>query len=484
MHTPRIHLAALAALLLAPPAASAQARASVAALDTAIARMGGAERLAAVQRVRLEMVTQWQRTTFGEGPYGDAPSYELNTDLRDYTRAAWRNTRRSYGGGAWREIVDVVLDSVAIRHLPAGFPSPSAPGGWAPLNVAYVDERRELFAFAPERLLLALRGAPDLRALRDTVAAGVRYARVAGTVDRFRATLLVRRGDGFPASVHFAEGAPNDFGLVPWGRMEVAIHYSAWRPQEGLVYPFQWDVARVGRPYKRMSILAARFNPEASPDSFAVSDSLRAAYLATARRPMHDLPLASAKRVGTRFASFATFGAPAGAVKVGGQWLLLEAGQAPLSAERATQWLAGADPGSRMGGAILTLAAPGNGGVAHLARERIPVYLAPGALPFVAAMLRGHGVASAPPAPVRSARWLTLAGDSVWMEPIDLPDAPGAMLVYLPSLEWVYSGTMSNPIHRGLVLARVCGRGWAVTRAGTPSPAFDAPTRGSLCSAP
>jgi hypothetical protein len=484
MHTPRICFAALAALLLAPAAASAQARASVPVLDTAIARMGGAARLASVQRVRLEMLTQWQRTTFAEGPYGDAPSYELNTELRDYTRGAWRNTRRSHAGGAWREVVDVVLDSVAIRHLPAGFPSPSAPGGWGPLNVAYVDERRELFALAPERLLLGLRAAPDLRALPDTVAGGVRYARVAGTVDGFRATVLVRRGDGFPASVHFAADAPNDFGLVPWGRMEVAVHYSGWRPQEGLVYPFQWAVARVGRPYKRMSILAARFNPEAAPDSFAVSDSLRAAYLATARRPMHDVPLASAKRVGTRFVSFATFGAPAGAVKVGGRWLLLEAGQAPLSAERAAQWLAGADPGSRAGGAIVTLPAPGNGGVAHVARERLPVYAAPGALPYIAAMLRGHGLTSAPPAPIRSARWLTLAGDSVWMEPIDLPDAPGAMLVYVPALEWVYSGTMANPLHRGLVLARVCGRGWAVTRAGAPTPAFDAPTRANLCAAP
>lgn len=476
MISKRTHLAALAAILLAP----LPARAQVSALDTAIARMGGAERLAAVQRVRLEMLTQWQRTSFADGPYGDAPSYELNTELRDYRMAAWRNTRRSPAGGAWREIVDVVLDSVAIRNLPAGLMSPGAPGGWGPLNVAYVDERHELFAFAPERLLLALRAAPDLRALPDTQADGVRYARVAGTVDRFAATLLIRRGDGFPASAHFATDEPNDFGLVPWGRMEVAIHYSGWRPQEGLVYPFQWDVMRVGRPYKRMSILAARFNPEASPDSFAVSDSLRAAFLATARRPMHDVALDSAKRVGARFATFAAFGAPSGAVKVGGEWLLLEAGQAPLSAERAVAWLARTDPASRVGGALLTRPVPGNGGVARLARERIPVYAAPGALPFIAAMLRGNGVSAAPPTPVGSARWRTLAGDSVWMEPIDLPDAPGALLVYVPALEWVYSGMMSNPIHRERVLARVCGRGWKVTRAGAPSPAFEAPGR-DLC---
>ena len=42
---------------------------------------------------------------------------------------------------------------------------PLRAGAWTTLNVAYVDERRELFAFAPERALLGARSARDLRML-------------------------------------------------------------------------------------------------------------------------------------------------------------------------------------------------------------------------------------------------------------------------------------------------------------------------------
>ena len=69
-------------------------------LDTAIARMGGAELLRGVARVRFDLMTQWQRTAFDDRPAADQPSYEWHSDLRDYALAAWRNTRRYNGGGA------------------------------------------------------------------------------------------------------------------------------------------------------------------------------------------------------------------------------------------------------------------------------------------------------------------------------------------------------------------------------------------------
>src|SRR3954463_16115493 len=141
-------------------------------LDTAIARAGGRAALAGIQRVRLEMLTMWQRTTFEERPYADAPSYELHSDLRDYTTRSWRNTRRFNSGPQWREITDIVNDTVGARRfttsLPAlpgtaGAETPAKYSPWTTLNVAYVDERREQFAFAPERVLLLARDAADLR---------------------------------------------------------------------------------------------------------------------------------------------------------------------------------------------------------------------------------------------------------------------------------------------------------------------------------
>jgi len=458
-----------AALLTAP----LRAQSAQAIVDTAIARMGGAPALRDVKRVRFEMMTQWQRTAFDERPYGDQPGYETHTDLRDYDASAWRNTRRFLGAGPVREIVDVVLDSVAIRRSLGGSggvasPAVAAPGAWTTLNVAYVDERRELFAIAPERLLLTARGARDLRLLADTSIAGAAHARVEATVDRFRTTILMRRSTGFLTAARVRVAEPNDFGLVPFGEMDVELWYSAWRKlPSGLVYPYQWDVRRAGRPYKRMTVLTAAFNPPATADSFTVSDSLRAAYFATATRPMHEIPLDSARLIEGRFASFATPGAPAGAVKLGQQWLLLETGQAPSSAERAAAWLAAHGTGARLAGALVTLPGSGAGGASWIVRRQLPLRVGAGTAPFVAAALRGYATPAAGVSQVKEGEWLRASGDSLWLEPIDLPDAPGALVAYAPSLEWVYSAGAANPLYLDLILSRARARGWRVSRFGS-----------------
>ena len=448
--------AARAVLVLAILTTPAHAQSARAVLDTAIARMGGAPLLGNVRRTRFEMLTQWQRVVFDERPYADQPIYESHVDLRDYDLRAWRNTRRFYGVGPSREQVDVVRDSVAIRKSaggPGGVASPAvvAPGTWTTLNVAYVDERRELFALAPERLLLAARAAADLRLVGDTVIAGASYARVAATVDRYRMTIIVRRSTGMLTAVRFHTDEPNDFGLVPYGEMDVEMWYGAWRKQaDGLVYPYQWDVRRAGRPYKRMTVLAATFNPPATPDSFVVTDSLRAAYFARATRPMHDLPLDSARLVESHFAAFGTPGAPTGAVKLRGGWLLLETGQAPSSARRAMEWLAA---------------------------RHVSFFAGSGATPFVAAALHGYAMPASGGTTVTQGRWLDIGGDSLRLEPIDLPDAPGALVVYAPSLHWLYLSGTASPLYLDVVLGHARARGWRVTRYGSArGPVAELPT--------
>jgi len=467
----RAALAAACALLLSPASGRAQTARSL--LDSAIVRMGGADALRDLKRVRFDLITQWQRTTFDERPYGDQPSYESHTDLRDYDRRAWRNTRRFMGSGPTREIVDVVLDTVAIRRSPGGpggvaSPAVAAPGAWTTLNVAYVDERRELFALAPERLLLSTRDAGDLRLLGDTTIAGAPYARVVATIDGVRTTVLLRRSTGFLTAVRFRRAEPNDFGLVPFGEMDVELWYSGWRKQpSGIVYPFQWDVRRAGRPYKRMTVIAAAFNPPVTPDSFVVSDSLRTAYLATSTRPMHEIALDSARIVERGFVSFNTPGAPAGAVKIGTRWVLLETGQAPSSAERAEVWLAAHDSGADVAAALVTMPGLGMGGASWMVRHKVPLHVGHGALPFVAAALSGYADPQAGVTAVTEGRWLRIGGDSLRLEPIDLPDAPGALVAYAPSLAWVYSAAAANPLYLDRVLAHARARGWRVSRVGS-----------------
>src|SRR4051812_17154425 len=110
---------ATAAAFFAPPVTAAHREpAAAAALDTAIARMGGQETLTRIERVRFETMTLWQRMTFETRPMDLIIAYELHSDLRNYPLIAWRNTRRFVNGPELQEMTDIVQKDAGIRRFP------------------------------------------------------------------------------------------------------------------------------------------------------------------------------------------------------------------------------------------------------------------------------------------------------------------------------------------------------------------------------
>ncbi len=453
-------------VLLATSAAHADAQrapndpAAVALIARAVDRMGGEPALRSIRTLRMDVMTQWQRTALGDAPYADLPSFERHADLRDYTTNAWRNTREFLPGGG---SVDIVRDSVGARGV-----NFAGRAGEMPLNLAYIDERRELWAFAPERTLLAARDAGGLRVAPDTTIDGVKHARITTTVDGFPATWFLRRTDGLPAMVRFVADETNDFGLAPWGPMEVELWYSGWTSvAPGVLLPRQRDVRRVGRPYKRMTALTMVVNAPAPADSFAFADSLVAAYLARERRPMWSVPLDTLRLLDDNFASFPPFTGVAGAVRVGGQWILVETGQAGGAAESVARWLARQSPATAIGGAVVTNTSTSNGGVVWLNAQRLPVHVAPGAESLVQTILANNKARrAASTTVVRRPQWLRVGTDSLWLEPVDLPDMPGTMMVYSPTLRWLYSaaglGRPVTQVEQDAMIERLIARGMRV----------------------
>ena len=463
---------ATAAAFIAPPVAAAHREpAAASALDTAIARMGGRETLARIERVRFETMTLWQRMTFETRPMDLIIAYELHSDLRNYALVAWRNTRRFVNGPTLQEMTDIVQKDAGIRRFPPNPDGTASP--WTPINVAYIDERKEVFAFAPERLLLAARAAGDLRALPDTTIAGQSHARLSATIDGFPTTIFLRRNDGFLAMARYHAAQPNDFGLAPWGNMETEMWYSSWKKfpvagTPGVAYPTQWDVRRVGRMYKRLVLLSANFYADAPADSFAISDSLRTAFASgPSSKPMWELPMDSAKLVEPRLARLGIPGATQAAVKLGKSWLFLEGASVPQRSETDVRWLESADPGSTVAGLLVTTPNTGRGGAAWFTQKKLPVYVTPGAASPMSTTLQNWEQPSSGARVVSKPQWLRIGGDSVWVEPIDLPDMPGALVAYVPSLRWAYSGPAASPLYFDLVVARIRERGWAVDRVGS-----------------
>jgi hypothetical protein len=433
--------------------------------------MGGEETLRKIERVRFEVMTLWQRMGFEPRQSDLIGSYELHSDLRNYSIGAWRNTRRFVGGPALREMTDIVHPDVAIRRFPPNPDGSLAP--WAPLSVAYVDERKEVFGFTPDRLLLAARAAADLRALPDTTMLGLPHARVSATIDGFPTTIFLRRNDGFLAMARYRAAQPNDFGLAPWGDMEVEMWYSRWAKYPvpgtpGIAFPTEWDVRRVGKMYKRLTIMAVNFDAVAPADSFAISDSLRTAFAAGASaRPMWELPMDSAKLVEPRLAKFGNPGQAQQAVKMGNRWLLLEGTSVPQRNETDMQWLKQADPGSTVGGLLITSPNAGRGGAAWFAEKKLPVYVAPGSATAMAATMRNWKQSPSALTVLAKPQWLRVGGDSLWVESMDFPDAPGATIAYIPSMRWVYAAMAASPLAFDMIVARIRERGWNVDRIGS-----------------
>jgi hypothetical protein len=467
-------LVTTASAFFPPPSPALRHRSAplaIAALDTAIARMGGKATLERIERVRFEMMTLWQRMTFENRPNDLIGTYELHTDLRNYTLGAWRNARRFVSGPVLQEGTDVVLKDVAIRRFPPRPDGTASP--WTPLSVAYVDERKEVFAFTPERLLLAARAAGDLRALADTTIAGSAHARITATIEGFPTTIFVRRTDGLLAMARYHGAQPNDLGLAPWGDMDVEMWYSRWTRYplagtSGIAYPTQWDVRRVGRLYKRLVMLSANFDAVAPADSFAVSDSLRAEYRAgAANRPMWDLPMDSASVIDSRFAQFGRPGQSQAAVKLGSKWLMLESSSVPQRNETDLAWLRGSDPAATPAALLVTVPNTGRGGAAWFAKRKMPIYVTPGASAAMSVALANWKQPRTAQTVLSKPQWLHVGGDSLWVETIDYPDLPGSLVAYVPSLEWVYSGAAASPLNIDVLVARIRERGWRATRIGS-----------------
>lgn len=455
-------------LALSPMASSTTAQVpdttTAALLDRAIARMGGDSALRSIQTLRLDVMTQWVRTNFASQPFADAPSYERNVELRDYASRAWRNTRTFVGGGPAISITDLVRDTVAARLMPR---APNAPPEWGPLNLAYVDERRELFAFAPERLVLTLRNEVRVRRLADTTMDGESHARLHATVDGWPTTLFLRQADALPVMVRFRADERNDLGLAVWGEHEVEFWYSQWvRVAPGVLLPRQRDVRRVGKPYKRMTVFALAVNAPAPADSFIITDAIAAAYLATERRPMWDVPLTDARISDSAFAVLPQFLGSAGAVRIGGAWVVFETAVHDGAMRKIDEWLTATTPDVPVAAGVVSTASAINGGVRWFSPKRLPVFAAPAAEPVLRVATSGRDAATI----ITSPRWVRVGSDSLWLEPVTAPDFSKVLAVYSPTLRWLYWPMAGNPAHeveQAALTARLTARGLPVERVGS-----------------
>lgn len=445
--------------------ATAPKPAAAAALIAGAAdKIGGLDALRAVRTLRLEYTTTWFRHNFAPTPSGgETPSsVERNVDQRDYERPTWRQVR---GFSATQNMVNIITDTVAQS---------SFNGNTRALHPAYLDERAELFLMAPERLLPRLHDAATAgkaRIIPDTTVGGVRVRGVRAELDGRVVTAWINH-NGWLTAMRIRAGQPLDFGIGAWGVMDVDVTYARWAATQGVGFPGYIGIARVGRPYKELFINAVVPNAPLAADSVVVPDSIRRSFAAIGGKAMSDVPVPTVVADSFGLAALPPQAGALGAVRLDGCWLVLGAGADQGSMGRLAAAL-GLEAGPARGGAdgrlavVIPNASAGSaGGVAWATSRGYKAFVPPGARNLVRALHKQQGAAEKGIVAVNDGAWHKIAGDSVWMEPLDVPDQPAAMLIWVPRLKWAYLGPGTGLVERA-AWARLDERGFKPTRVGT-----------------
>jgi hypothetical protein len=68
---------------------------------------------------------------------------------------------------------------------------------------------------------------------------------------------------------------------------------------------------------------------------------------------------------------------------------------------------------------------------------------------------------------VTAGRWIGSSPERIRLEPVDLPDVPGSLIVYSPDLAWLYAPDAVTPLDIRVVVDRAESLGWRWTALGT-----------------
>jgi hypothetical protein len=243
----------------------------------AVTASGGEAALRSLSVVRLHGVTE----SFGIGYSPDAEHPRLNFDVFDDLRdvAALRErltyTEAAPSNNEPISVRYVMSDSVgaiglSVRNNGALFAAPDF----------YVRTHRDGLRNGIERLVLTLLEAPDLRAEADTVIQGVPQHVV--STEHGLTRVYLSAVTHLPTLVDRFGEDDDDPDWAQWGDVHTRTWYSSWsREAGGVRYPRTWTTDRNGYATDRVSIFRIDPHPVAPADSFAVSDSIRATFVAS-----------------------------------------------------------------------------------------------------------------------------------------------------------------------------------------------------------
>jgi hypothetical protein len=264
-----IHRSVVLVLTTISPAPASDARQVV---RDAITAQGGETALRALSVVRIRGIEE----SYGIGfsPDVDHPRMFVSIfdELRDVRALRERRTTQSGSPSAseMSALRVVMSDSVGAWGRPDTVLGP------APAQ--YINLQRDKLALGPERLLLMLLDAPDVRAAGDTTIQGVPQHVV--SIHQGNLRVYLSAVTHLPTLMDVYGPIPDDAEWDAWGDVHSRTWFTSWSlEQGGIRYPRTWTTERAGHLFNKVSVFSIDPHPVAPADSFAVSDDVRAKYV-------------------------------------------------------------------------------------------------------------------------------------------------------------------------------------------------------------
>jgi hypothetical protein len=239
----------------------------------AIAAQGGESALRALNALRISGIDEAYENAYSEDLEHTRMTFTSFDELRDARLLRMRALLRiaTPGFNEASNVRLVITDSVGAMGAP--------DGALGAASAAFVGVERPTLELGPERLLLAVLSAPDLRAANDTVIQGVPHHVV--SIRKGSMRVYLNAVTHLPTLVDVFADVPDDEEWTLWGDVHTRTWFGSWSLEPGGVrYPRTWTIERARRLYEKLTIFRIDVNPVAPADSFAIADSVRTKYIA------------------------------------------------------------------------------------------------------------------------------------------------------------------------------------------------------------
>lgn len=241
-----------------------------------------------------------------------------------------------------------------------------------PMGYQAIKQQEQWILYEPEQLLHRARK-NTLRYEGEEVIDGIAQDKISFTEGGLKRTLFINKKTNLMAEAHIETFLPHDFLFSIWGKFITRVQYTLYSlNQENILYPMQWDVYRIGQPWKKITINDIQFNKNVPDSLFAVDTPAKPLNKQTIQQVV--LPVSQAIEVGK------------GIFVVPGNWFTgwvehedgIVVVEAPISSGYSKQLVAEINkryPGKKIKGVVVSSDAwPHLGGAREYFSKQIPVY--------------------------------------------------------------------------------------------------------------